>query len=150
MQIFGESEHQLDDKGRVSVPRRFLSFFNEGGFLTRSFDGECLVYWSKEAWEAFLERMNSIPSTDESADIVYRWLSSGSEVLPDAQGRLTVPPILRRYADLSSGVTLVARGDKMEMWDTGRWLQYNNEKLTTDKVRSALKQMDSREHGITN
>ena len=150
MQIFGESEHQLDDKGRVSVPRRFLSFFNEGGFLTRSFDGECLVYYSKEAWEAILVRIKTIPSTDESADVLYRWLSSGTEVMPDAQGRLTIPPVLRRYANLTSGISLVARGDKMELWDTEIWQQYLAEKLTTDKVRSALKLMDSRDNGINN
>jgi DNA-binding transcriptional regulator/RsmH inhibitor MraZ len=70
--------------------------------------------------------------------------------MPDAQGRLTIPPVLRRYANLTSGISLVARGDKMELWDTEIWQQYLAEKLTTDKVRSALKLMDSRDNGINN
>ena len=142
--IYGESEHQLDEKGRINVPKRFQPLFDGGGFLTRSFDESCLLFWGQDAWGDFQEKMSLMRFTDESADVVERWVSCGSEVTLDGQGRLSVPPLLRRYAGLSAEVTLVARGNKLEVWDTGRWAAYQAEKLSPDNIRAALRQLDQR------
>ena len=147
--IYGESEHQLDEKGRVNVPKRFQPLFSGGGFLTRSFDASCLLYWGQEAWEDFQEKMAGMRFTDESADLVERWVSCGSEVTLDGQGRLSVPPLLRRYAGLIGEVTLVARGNKLEVWDTNRWAAYQAEQMNPDNIRTALRQLDQRFPGNT-
>ncbi len=147
MRLFGESEHQLDDKGRINVPKRLQPLFEDGGFLTRSFDGNCLVFWCQDAWDDFQQKMDRIPFTEEAADLISRWVSCGVEMALDGQGRLTIPPILRRHAKLTGEVTLVARGNKMEVWDTATWATYQAEKLTTASIAQALKQIDHRMPG---
>lgn len=144
MRVYGESEHQIDDKGRLNVPKRFHPLFERSAFLTRSFDGMCLVVWSYEPWEEMQELLDAIPFTERAADIVERCISCGSEVSLDGQGRLTIPPNLRRRANLTDEVTLIARGRRMEIWDSAAWRQYDEANITSDTVEQALREINAR------
>ena len=144
MFVYGESEHQIDDKGRINVPKRLHPLFERAVFLTRSFDNNCLIAWGHEPWEEMKRMLASIPFTEKATDIVERCISCGCEVTLDAQGRLTIPPNLRRRANLTDEVTVIGRGQKMEIWNTAAWLAYDAANLTGDAVEDALSQISQR------
>lgn len=139
--VFGESENQLDDKGRINIPRKMQSLFINGGFLTRAFNGHSLVFYTNDAWRAIQQRLAQHAFTEIAADDVARYLSCGTEVQIDGQGRLSVPPTLRRRAHLEKDVTLLAMGDKIEIWDTQTWYQYDETHLTPEQLGQALKEI---------
>lgn len=145
MRVYGESDHQLDDKGRVNIPRKFQPLFERGGFLTRAFNGKSLVFYSYEAWENVQQFLSGITFTQQSGDNVARYLSCGTEIRLDGQGRLSIPPTLRRRASLDKDVTLLAMGDKIEIWDSQTWFDYDQQNLTPDTMGIALQQISAQQ-----
>jgi MraZ protein len=153
MRVYGEIEARIDDKGRINVPQRFLLLFGEGGFLTRAFNGHSLVFFPMQSWLAFQDRMqaSSARLSDQDAaqyfkaelaiDDLQRFLSCGAQVLVDGQNRLTVPPNLRRRAKLEGDITLLAVGDRLEIWDTDTWLAYDAERLTPAAIGHAMSEL---------
>ncbi|HEY3377833.1 MAG TPA: hypothetical protein VGL77_10105 [Armatimonadota bacterium] len=145
MRVYGESDHQLDDKGRINIPRKYQPLFEHGGFLTRAFNGKSLVFYSYEAWEAVQQFLSSLKFTEQSGDNVARYLSCGTEVRLDGQGRLSIPPTLRRRSSLEKDVTLLAMGDKIEIWDAQTWMTYDEEHLTPETMGTALEKISSQQ-----
>lgn len=135
---FGEFEVQIDAGGRINIPRKLHSLFEHGGFLTRAFNGQSLVFWTYEAWLSVERRLETLEFTEMAGDDVVRYLSCGSEVSIDKQGRLAVPASLRQRAKLKSDVTLLAMGSKVEIWDSATWHTYDEERLTPTNLGEAL------------
>ena len=144
MRVYGESDHQLDDKGRINIPRKFQPLFDQGGFLTRAFNGKSLIYYSFEAWEEIQRFLGSLRFTEQSGVDVARFLSCGTEVRLDGQGRLSITPSLRRRAALDKDVTLIALGDKIEIWDSQTWIDWEEAHLTQESMEIALAQVSER------
>ncbi|MBV9120712.1 MAG: division/cell wall cluster transcriptional repressor MraZ [Chloroflexi bacterium] len=119
--ILGEFEHSLDDKGRLSIPARYRAAFAEGAVVTRGFE-PCLVLYPMSEWDAWADKVNSLPAGQEDARQLMRLVfSSANEVELDKLGRVNVPAYLRRYAGLGGEVTLVGVGSRFEIWERGRW-----------------------------
>lgn len=142
--VYGESDHQLDDKGRINIPRKFQVLFQHGGFLTRAFNGQSLIFYSYEAWQQIQQLLEDIPFTEQAADDVARCISCGTEVQIDGQGRLSIPPNLRRRAKLDKEVTLLAMGNRLEIWDAKTWQDYDQERLTPAAMEHALHEISPR------
>ena len=52
------------------------------------------------------------------------FLSGASDEVPDKQGRVTIPPVLRDYAGLSAECTVIGAGNRVEVWDSAAWTTY--------------------------
>lgn len=137
MEAYGESKHQLDEKFRLNIPRRCLPLFEHGGFLTRAYNGQSLVFYPILVWAELQKRLKTIKErlteqdpalflkAELATDNLTRFLSCGQDVTVDGQGRLTIPQSLRERAQLTKDVTLIGMGDRIEIWDTARWEQYD-------------------------
>jgi MraZ protein len=126
--FLGSFEHTLDGKGRVSLPVRFREILSAQGdarlVLTGNVDpgGSCLVAYPVEEWQAFQSRIASLPQFDEAVIRLKRLhIAGASEVLPDKQGRILIPPLLREYAGLAGAVVFAGLGSNIEIWDRVRW-----------------------------
>jgi len=154
LEVFGEAQNQLDDKGRLNIPRRFQPLFCQGGYLTRAFNGQSLVFYPTPIWSQLQQRLKELkqrmvdqdPALFMKAEMITgnmtRFLSCGTKIDDlDGQHRLTIPPALRPWGHLKKDVTLIGMGDTIELWDTEIWLAYNNEQLSVaalEKSMSAL------------
>ena len=58
------------------------------------------------------------------ADFLRVFLSGASDELPDKQGRITIPPILRQYAGLGDQLVVIGSGTRAEIWDASAWEEY--------------------------
>ena len=45
-------------------------------------------------------------------------------VVPDKQGRISIPPVLREWASLEREVTVIGAMDRIEIWDSTRWAEF--------------------------
>ncbi len=120
----GTHAHKLDDKGRLTLPAKFREQLAGGMLVTRGQD-RCLTIYSPEKFEEIALRAAAASKVDEKARMFQRTLmSSTEEMVPDAQGRITLSVDHRRYAGLSKACTVIGNFDNIEVWDSQAWETY--------------------------
>ena len=86
---------------------------------------KCIYGWTPEAFGAFTDRIRETPFTNREVRKFVRLLYGGaSSEVPDKQGRISIPPVLREYASLERDVTVIGAMDRIEIWDSGRWAEF--------------------------
>ncbi len=120
--FFGEYEHAIDDKSRLTLPARFRTLLADGVFLTKGFDG-CVDVWPRETWNVkVVERIGNLDSLLPEARTLQRhFFGAATEDVPDKQGRVHLPAPLLRHAQLTKDVTLIGNNDHLEIWDRTAW-----------------------------
>lgn len=122
-----EFQHNIDSKGRLTLPARVREELGTHFVLTKGLDG-CLYIYSGEGWEAFLVKMNQLPTSSKDARRLKRWfVGSSIEIEVDKQGRFIVPPVLRTFAKIEKNVTVLGVSDHIELWATEVYDAYQNE-----------------------
>lgn len=117
----GESDHTLDDKGRVIIPVKYRDALADGWFLTRGLDG-CLWLFPSETWDRVSALLESSQLTKRDARNLDRLLYTGSDGQLDKQGRLLIPQHLRGHAGLDdTHVVIVGVKNRLEIWSPDRW-----------------------------
>lgn len=74
------------------------------------------------------ETLAKAPLTSKEARSYTRVMLSGAvDELPDKQGRITIPAMLRKYAGLERDLAVIGTGNRVEIWDAGAWSDYLDE-----------------------
>jgi MraZ protein len=117
--LSGEHEITMDDKGRVIVPTRFREELGSDVVLWRGFDGQIVLH-PKLAWQEAINKLAQQATQEYVREA--RWLLlSGNPAELDRQGRVVIPPSLRRHAELGTEVVVVGIEDHLEIWSLARW-----------------------------
>jgi len=129
--FYGEFQHSLDEKFRLTIPSRIrdvLSGTGEDRFIiTRGLD-KCLFLYTQTAWKELEEKLAELPLTKAKARRFTRFLFSGASLCsPDKQGRIPVPANLREYAGIERDVIVIGGSKRMEIWDRSKWEEYRDE-----------------------
>ncbi len=130
--FMGEYEHGLDEKGRIIVPTKLREQLGECFVLTLGTDGCLFVYPMKE-WEAFVEKLKSLPGTKEARQFQRYFMAGAVECTPDKQGRIIIPQKLREHAGIDKEVVSVGVVSKIEIWSKERW-EKNNSYDSVDEI----------------
>ena len=119
--FLGRHAHNLDAKGRLAVPARFRDALAEGVVLTRGID-RCLALYPMAAWRPLAEKVSALSLTDPDARAFRRMVFAEAVDLElDAQGRILLPPDLRRYAEIEREAFVVGVHTSLEIWSPARW-----------------------------
>ena len=122
--FLGTYSPRMDAKGRIILPAKFREELSAGLVLTRGQE-RCLYVFPAAEFERIHERMRSAPLPGRAARGFLRvFLSGASDELPDKQGRITIPPILRQYAGLGDQLVVIGSGTRAEIWDASAWEEY--------------------------
>src|SRR3989344_5939707 len=122
--FIGQYEHHLEEKGRLSIPKKFRGELESGAVLSQGLDG-CLFLYPKAAWEELITKVKGLPITRSDARGFTRSLSFGaSEVEIDSLGRILVPDYLRQFAGISVDCIVAGAVDRIEIWDKSRFEKY--------------------------
>ncbi|MFY0405821.1 division/cell wall cluster transcriptional repressor MraZ [Solicola sp. PLA-1-18] len=116
---------RLDDKGRLFLPAKFREQLAEGLVLTKG--GErCVFVWTAHDFGELTARMQNASFTDKKVrDFSRSFFAGASDEVPDKQGRVTVPPLLREYARLERDCVVLGTMNRLEIWDAARWAAYS-------------------------
>ena len=123
----GGYTNNMDDKGRVNIPASFRDVlhqkFNDDRIIVTLHNiDNCLRAYPLQEWEAFLEKLRSLPSSDRTVRLITRRVvSSAFEYTPDKQGRILLAPTLRDWAGLSKTIRFAGANNTFEIWDEARW-----------------------------
>ena len=120
----GQHDHTVDDKGRVSIPAQFRTELGlEDGdelVVTRHLKEDCLLVFRKDAWAAFKAGATRRPGPVANA---IRRVMKGSarRVKLDRLGRISLPAALRAQARLDSRCFVMGQGSWIEIWNVDLW-----------------------------
>lgn len=122
----GESNHNLDAKGRLIIPARLRVGLGDNFVLCQGMDHNIYAYPESE-WEAFSEKLNALPVSDVNArkfKLFFQGSASDCEV--DGQYRIVIPQNLRAWANIDKEVVLVGNGSIAEIWNKDSWEKFNS------------------------
>lgn len=120
--FWGCHEHVLDEKGRTSLPKEFrdlLTRSSEPPWLTAG--QECLSIFPAEVFKRLRETL-AAETLNDSAEALERLIvGNATPCSIDRQGRILIPPPLRRRARLEREIVFTGLTDRVEIWDRARY-----------------------------
>ena len=134
--LTGESRHQLDERGRVAVPKGFREALDPLGFLTHGWHG-CLFLFPWTEWTTLSKALSEIPLNDLEGQKAAVFFLSGERVAADAQGRVVLPAPLREWAGVEREIVLVGAGKRAEIWAKDRWEVFQREQFSPERITAA-------------
>ena len=120
----GRFLHTMDTKGRLSIPSGFRMEIQRRSqndpVLTSQ--GVHLALFPADEWEKKEEVLIGLSDFDTDAQDLQRLLVGEASDSPiDAQGRILVPTLMRKEADLETKVLVVGVLDRIELWNLERF-----------------------------
>ncbi|GIK55694.1 MAG: transcriptional regulator MraZ [Chloroflexota bacterium] len=119
--FLGEYTHTIDEKGRLTIPAKFRGLLASGLVVTRGFD-QNLMLFPLDGWQELAQRIAARPLADEDMRMFRRRVFSGAtDLLPDRQGRILLPPYLRDFAGINGDVVIAGMFHYLELWSSDAW-----------------------------
>lgn len=120
----GNFQHSMDAKGRVALPAPFRKILPDKVILVKGLH-EALFVFSEDEFETWLGGFfgeGGYNPRNETHYLIDTTVRGGSfETSIDSAGRVNIPAQLRTETHLEKSVTVIGKGDHLELWDTDRW-----------------------------
>ncbi len=117
--LTGEYSHQLDAKNRMRIPARLKKELGDEYYFCIG-TNHCITVLSKQEAEAQLLKLNNIRYGDLKNQKVLRQIAKSFVLaVEDAQGRVVLPPELRRHARLGKEdkeLVICGAVNRIEIW----------------------------------
>lgn len=127
--FLGLFNHTLDSKNRVFVPAKFRAELSKGYVMTRSLD-RCIVVYPVDQWEKVAAKLEEIPMTNRNGRRFKEFMTAGaSDGFLDSQGRISLSPNQKSYANITKDVAIVGKVSNFEIWDSSAFAQYDGENV---------------------
>lgn len=141
--FIGRYYHNLESKGRLSIPKQFRQELKSGGVITRGLDG-CLFLFPASSWRKLSNKLASLPLTSPQARQFTRLLVQSATPLDlDQQGRTLIPQHLRQTANLDKKVVVAGALTRIEIWDRDLYHQHlDNLEKQTGQIEEQLAQLE--------
>ena len=125
--FYGEYEHTLDEKHRLTLPARFRHSLAGGVVLARGIERNVDVYPS-DTWHENTARIAELDSLSREAREMKRYVFAGAAVAElDRQGRVLLPQHLAEHSGIEKDVVVAGVHDHVEIWDRATWTAHLNE-----------------------
>ena len=123
----GMFEHQVDDKNRLRIPSKFKKELSgENGEKSYSFFrgmNRCICVMADDVLDESISSIaeEGISESNKASMMLFGSIFSAEE---DAQGRVTLPTMLKKIAGIQKDVVTVGRGKRLEIWAAERYYEY--------------------------
>ena len=122
--------HNLDDKARVAIPRKFREQLSGGKgetsvVVTKSYGGpRTLDVYAIDEWEKLESRIRERRQFDDTIrTFKRRYLHPAQELVLDGQGRILLPQDLRESISLTKEAVFTGDLEKFLIWSKEDWLK---------------------------
>lgn len=141
--FFGEFRHNIDTKGRLSIPAKMRNQCGENVYVTRGNDG-CLSIYTEEGWQNYYEELLKLPQKKKSTRVYMRLVTSLTSLCEfDKLGRINIPLRLREEGNLEKECVIVGVGDHIEIWNQELWDNfYDDNKDSFDDIYEDLEEIE--------
>lgn len=119
--FLGQYEHNIDEKGRITIPAEFREELGDCVVITQGYDGN-LQALPLELYDLLAERIRGISILDPDSRRLRRiFFSYAKKIEFDKAGRVLLPAFLRETANLKENAILVGNGEYFELWSPENW-----------------------------
>ncbi len=133
--FLGEDEHSLDGKGRVIIPVRHREELGENPVMAKGLDG-CLSIYPQETFLEVAAQAREISRRGPRERVAASGFAAGAvELSPDKQGRVAIPPNLRRYAELEREIVIAGNFHRVDLWSAETY--WARQKISDSAMRQA-------------
>jgi len=122
MFFVGQFHHNLDDKGRLTIPARFRDLLqSDGAYVMFGMDHNLLLLTSPQ-FESIAQKLLAMNTADASTRDLRRLVFGTAErVEIDKAGRILISQNLRNMADIQGDVVMAGTGLWIELWSPNLW-----------------------------
>ncbi|MCK5945861.1 MAG: division/cell wall cluster transcriptional repressor MraZ [Mycoplasmataceae bacterium] len=125
--MFGNYSRSLDEKRRVIVPSKFRNALGKTFYITLGADNTLDMRTSND-FEVWMAKINGTNMLSKDARKFARILLGNTIKLEfDKQGRIALPNTFLQKTGITTEVTFVGIGNKVELWDSKRYLAFEKE-----------------------
>ncbi len=143
--FIGLYERNLEARGRLAIPKKFRELLGENAVITRGLDG-CLFLFPDNRWHEIAEKLRQTPLTSQDGRAFTRLLTY--EAFPvefDGQGRILIPDILKKFAELRAAAIVAGSLDRIEIWDKDKFSDYQTKiEKTSNEIAERLTNLEIR------
>ena len=133
--FLGTYLHNIDNKNRLALPSKIAAKLSKSVVVSKGFDG-CLELRTIEDFNKYADTLMSYSANKHENRIVVRQLlANASEIEIDSAKRILIPSNLLKEVNITSNVTIIGIGNKLEIWDSKSYQAYKNK---TDKTYEAI------------
>ncbi len=119
--LTGEFDHRIDDRGRLAIPSAYRGLYELGGYLLPGPDGQIELYTLDGYAKEKQVRTVSDRLRPEARRLARSFFGRARRIELDRQGRIVIPAPLRQERGLDGPVTVVGMGDNLEIWNADAW-----------------------------
>ena len=120
----GSFQHQIDEKGRLSLPAQFRRESGDEALVLVHAFPESLTLYPQSTWAKVEERLREMMrSSPQARAYVLRVTANAVEVTPDKQGRILVPQRMQDAVGIAGPTLVVGALDKIELWNPERFAE---------------------------
>ncbi len=137
--MIGKYPARTDDKNRLFVPAKLRPELGESFYVTLGVNGgrSCLTVYTAADWAQLEANYNALPLSQRGGSHSLIFMNA-VECTPDKQFRFSLSPYLLRYAEIDRDVVIVGRAGQAEIWDAGKFADFEAENLTPEKLLASL------------
>ena len=126
---FGSFIHNLDEKGRLMIPRKMREELGYKVYIMQGFDGSLSVY-TEGKFLLLSEEFAKLPFNQrKNRDYLRAQFATTYEIEVDKLGRVQIPTALLKKFNISRNVTVLGMGDHIEIWDSAKYEAYEQEAI---------------------
>ena len=139
---FGSFVHNLDDKGRLMIPRKMREELGYKVYIMKGFDGSLSLY-NEERYQKLVEEYSRLSFNQSKVrDYLRLQFASTYEMEVDKLGRVQIPTALLTKYNISKEVLVLGIGDHIEVWDKAKYEEYENG--IRDEFESIAEEIDAK------
>jgi MraZ protein len=122
----GTFDYSLDAKNRLTVPAKFRAWLSDGVVLAKGIE-PCVALWPPAAYDAYTQSalQGMHPVSAEAQKLKRFFAANAHDTELDSAGRVMLPSFLLDHGGLGKEVVVTGADDRLEVWDRGRWADYN-------------------------
>ncbi|MDD3763208.1 MAG: division/cell wall cluster transcriptional repressor MraZ [Nevskiales bacterium] len=118
--------HQLmvDDKGRLAIPARFRQLLADqcgAQLVITKGPNPCLEIYPRPVFEDVVQQIQQMEDRRQ-AELLKQWfVGFAVETEMDKQGRVLLPPMLRKRVNIDGAVMLMGQDSRFDVWPQDVW-----------------------------
>ncbi|MEQ1439922.1 division/cell wall cluster transcriptional repressor MraZ [Fontimonas sp. SYSU GA230001] len=114
----------VDDKGRLAIPARFRQALAEqcdSQLVITVGPNPCLEIYPLPEFERIVRDIQALEDRDQAEEMKQWFVGFAVDVEIDKQGRVLLPPDLRRRARLDGAAVLMGQDTRFDLWAQDEW-----------------------------
>lgn len=138
----GNHTARIDDKGRLKIPsgfRRKIEESHNSDVYVTSLTGKSVQVFPLKEWEMIEQKVSLLPTNDPARQLyLMRTSFYGQESTIDVQGRVLIPQLIRKDAEVYGDVSVLGYLNYLDVWNMENIERFLDQNPFTSEHESML------------